>query len=182
MAEQTWTITGGTRVTEGLIFLNEHISDEVIDGDLAAEVDPTYLVYIAVFIDGRVRVQTGEASNQLGPFRRDDLTSLWETDGQVDFAIGGNTLVVAGPNAPGSTMTDDSEPYEWTPSNSTEVIVFTNALLALPVLDRSGTVTLRDFDPASTSNILIGSDPVDRVYVGSEEVSAIYIGSTKVFG
>ena len=95
------------------------------------------------------RNQTEEVTSA-GP----DFTSAMEEQGTITIAASnGASVTMGGPNAPGSNVLDDTEPYAYQPSNIVDVRVFANAVQALA--DRSVTVTFNDnaeIAPSFTDN------------------------------
>ena len=71
----------------------------------------------------------------------DDLSDLFEQDGQIVVGFGGTdyTFSLAG--------ADTADPYAWTPSNSDDSAALATAIRVAGRLNRFGTLTLRDFTP-----------------------------------
>ena len=91
-----------------------------------------------------------------------DLSSAFETQGGIDVTVG---------NASWSfnlASADTAEPYEWTPSNSTDAIAFNSAVSSRI----AGTLILRDYTPGSATVSLAASGPSEYAGVsGSAAVS-----------
>ena len=72
-----------------------------------------------------------------------DLSSEWENEGEIRMtASDGTSVVIGGPNTPGSLAIDVEEPYNWTPANTNELRTFAANLWGLA--DRSLTLTFDD--------------------------------------
>ena len=96
--------------------------------------DNRYLSSVAVRSDGQVRINL--ASSTSGSQNNADLSNAFEQNGGIDILYNGTTYSFELSGA------DTSEPYEWTPSNSSEVTTLYNALLS--ATDRGATLTIRD--------------------------------------
>lgn len=70
---------------------------------------------------GGITVRLSSIANVVGDTPGPELTSAIQSDVSITFESGSNSLTVTG-------ITDASEPYYWTPTNSAEVIAFYNAL------------------------------------------------------
>lgn len=75
-----------------------------------------------------------------------DLSADWEASpSAMTIRAGDVEVVIPGPTAPGSVVSDPTEPYEWTPPASTGLAGFRAAWLALTDAERAAaTLTLRD--------------------------------------
>ncbi len=79
-----------------------------------------------------VSTQAGRLDDQA------DLSDAWENGGQLVIEAGGRTLTI---NM--ADTTDSTEPYEFTPTNSADVIAFFNAMRGRGLQTTASTVTLR---------------------------------------
>ena len=108
--------------------------------DSAAEL---YLGQVRLFDSGVVGLNIEDSSS--GGFSgSDDLSTQMEQNGTITFtASDGETLVVTG-------ISDSTDPYSWTPTNSAEVIAFANHIRGLFSAGQRGlTVTFNDNVPTT---------------------------------
>ncbi len=96
-----------------------------------------------VHSDGTVDLtfSVGQTDASLG----NDLSSIFEQYGSIVFTADGTTLQV---NLAGA---DTTEPYNWVPSNSSDVIAFFNTLPDTSG-SQAGTLALRDYDADAAPN------------------------------
>ena len=81
---------------------------------------------------GQVFIQLGDS--QLSVFGDDgqDFSSQFEDNGELRFSIETNSLTIAGPNSPTNTSQDDTERYNYFPSNSAEILALYNIYFGGP--------------------------------------------------
>ena len=119
-----------------------------------------FLVGCSVLQNGGVNVNFGPANNSDAVA---DLTSAFEANGSLRFDAGSDSLTVALAGA------DPSDPYNWTPTNSSAVTAFHNALDGF---SGTATLTLRDYTPGDATISLSASGPAEYTGVtGSAAIS-----------
>ena len=116
-----------------------------VDSDLAPAGTDRFLAFIGFGSTGLVRLFFTNSQAQAASLVGQDLTTEFETSGSIKIEADGHSLTVALAGA------DTQEPYEWTPSNSDEVIDFFNSLASYANGALAGTLTLRDFEPVAPS-------------------------------
>lgn len=96
-----------------------------------------------------------------------ELSSAIETGGTVTVAAAGESLQI---NMAGQ---DTTEPYSSIPDNATEVIAFEDALDGKADGTLAGTLTLRDYVPASATISLSASAPDEYAGVTGSATVAV---------
>ena len=90
--------------------------------------------------EGSITLRFASNQEEFSAEAGDDLTLEFEQNGSLELIVGSNSLLVTLDSA------DMVEPYDWTPSNSAEVIAF-EALLSDVAGTESGQLIIRDFVP-----------------------------------
>ena len=163
MASITWT-GALTKTPSSSVRMPRYITQlpsEWIVGGAAAylgtiSVSQSYpILGVAGNMTVRLAATLGDLGTEAGP----EFVAALETNLTMTFVHAtAGTLVVNGPNAPGSTTLDDNEPYGWFPSNSAEVITFVDTVAHLDDV----TVTIDDgltppLPDASAPTVTIGN-------------------------
>lgn len=89
----------------------------------------------------------------LGQFNRQDLSDAFEASGFIDLSSAAGAVTVAMAGA------DTTEPYQFAPSNLTEVLDFFGDTHGLGSGNRDGTAVFRDYAPGSAAISLSASGP-----------------------
>lgn len=116
-----WTDTGSA------IFWSVATNWLNLGNSLSSDADNRYLRFIEFLYTGgsagRIRLRLSDSpTTDTG---QDDLSDQMEMSGSITFtATNGDSVTVTG-------IGDASEPYQWTPSNSADVVVFANTLRGL---------------------------------------------------
>ena len=128
MAQQTLTFTSPDHVVNEFDW---YTPTQQLNGVFFADGTPQEVFGIRINSSGRIAIILGGTGSE-------DLTNAIESSGEFVFtASNGASVTVIG-------ITDMTEPYAWTPSNSAEVIAFYNAIDGLS----NQTLTFRiDDDP-----------------------------------
>ena len=109
-----------------------------INEELAGDGNTRLLVQLQVYQTGELRLTIAGSQVESDADAGDDLTTAFETSGSVTLSIGGNTFTAELAGA------DIEEPYDWTPTNSDEIIAFYNAVLGSSPSASDFTLTLDD--------------------------------------
>ena len=98
----------------------------------------------------------------------DRFTIAFETSGRIIFeASDGETLEVMIANA------DMAEPYQWTPTNSAEVIAFADHVIGL--VDRDATLTLTDEPPPDTAPVFADDTGSAQAWTQNTAITSIAV-------
>ena len=132
MASVTVNLTGYSSSNDRIDWLDDVSLGTTFDRSGNNQTLNNVLLWYALSSAGQVQISiTGT---------NDRFTDAFEATGRIIIeASDGETLEVMIANA------DMSEPYQWTPTNSAEVIVFANHILGLT--DQNATLTLTDDPP-----------------------------------
>lgn len=149
MAEQVFNATHSQYIAESDAhrWLFTPGSRLLINDDLTPATNPTRLLStIRIYDDGRIQVGIAQdqAEHALNTPAR-DLSDLVEMSGSFEFEVDGNTLLEPLAGA------DQTEPYEYTPSDTTNVLDFYGAVTS--ATDKSLIFTLRDFVPSEVPDV-----------------------------
>ena len=117
-----------------------------LGSSLAADAGQTLYWKVLTFIGSEVSIRLSSTPTEEGLDAGPDFSAQMEQSGTITFvASDGERLVVTG-------ISDSSEPYSWTPSNSSEVSSFRAHVIALT--NRSLTVTFDDTPPVLTTVVV----------------------------
>lgn len=156
-------------------------SGVLIDPGLVADGGVAYLRFFTIprapFLT-HVELDTNATDSGSGGGAGPELSAKWESsESAIGIHVGGLSIVIPGPTAPGSSD-DPTEPYIWTPPNVSEVRAFANSVAGLSAQQRnSAIITLQDF---GDKNLYFGSRRVRRLYYGQTEIERIYRGTVEV--
>ena len=134
----------------GLLFDPRQLVDAALTD--TSEGPTTYATFFQFSADSG-RISLSFSRTLISTDTTQDLTSLVETEGSITATVGNlNVTALFG-------SSDLMGPYEWSPDNSAEIAVFAAAVLALPLNQRAGTVTIRDSD--LDAPVVIGTKSID---------------------
>ena len=141
MAEVTVTIpSGGWSVSGSRVRWNVSggLDGIQLSADLNADgTDAIYLGFFQLWTDtGDIRINLHDMLTGLSSSAGPDFTMQMETSGTITMVASDSSSVAV------TGISDATEPYEWTPTNSTEVAAFATTLASLT--DRTLTVTFSD--------------------------------------
>lgn len=126
-----------------------------------------WLLNVFIWSTGRLIFRLAGSSDHAsapGP----DFVSTFETSGQITFTAGSNSVTVIG------TGTDTAEPYDWTPSNSSDVTTFFNTLTD------SSSLSITLSDETGFGSLRWGSTEIKKIYWGATEIKKAYWGTTEL--
>ena len=126
---------------------------------LSSDADPRYILRLRLYRSPRTSGQiyfnatrdTPDGSNAFDS--GDDLSGDWEVSATaITLSAPNGDFVSVGPNHPDATGADDTEPYEWNPSNIAGLDAWITGFLALtPTQQSMLTLTLDDGVTANTA-------------------------------
>ena len=139
MASVTVNLTGYQETLTGLIFWSDDVSlGNTFDAVGTNQTLTSLSLYDETATPGAVRISLIDIDDRFTP----------------EFEATGRIIVEASDSETLEVMIADadmSEPYEWTPTNSAEVIAFVSHLRGLT--DQNATLTLTDDDPSVAPSI-----------------------------
>ena len=122
--EQTFTLPGSAYIASGI---NKQWSlaagSRILVGTAIAGNATRYIRNLLLTSAGLIRIDVVDQNNSnVLSGSGDDLSNAWESNGGITITSGNNSVTALINGA------DTSEPYSWTPSNSSEVTAFWRTL------------------------------------------------------